>query len=90
MKPANIRLQQSAIYGCNPRNWRTVLVTEGDEILTTATPIGADRWRVTVYRQGTKESYVDSFRLIRGETWEHIAHSLLTDRGWYSPWEVVP
>lgn len=93
MKPAHIRLKPAAKYSCNPCNWRTIYVIENNDLLAAAAPLSGTRWHVTVFRpkQGEgAESYKDSFRLRPGETWEHVAHNLLTEAGWYSPWEAIP
>lgn len=101
-----LQLKQLAVYVCRARDWRTIEVLVGAIRCVTAQPVVDSRhphgnaWRITVCQipvdsDGTPNgwpalSYQDVFRVDDDETWENIAHNLMTEEGWYSPWEATP
>lgn len=87
-----LKLKDGCRYECAPRDWRKVAVVTFDGLaIAQMAPDGDGGEVVTVhhYCEGGSRLGSDTMPSLVPENWEYRAHSELTVRGWFSPWDVV-
>ena len=89
-----LKLKDCCRYECDPEDWRLVLVCymgdmgDSDRIVEFRTD-GGEEITLGRYDENGKLIGCDTVPCLIPENWEYRAHSELTVRGWFSPWEVV-
>lgn len=89
-----IKLKPGCRYECDPSDWRKVAVVTYDglaiaQVAPDGDGDGGEVVKVHHYCDGGSRLGSDAVPCLIPENWEYRAHSELTVRGWFSPWEVV-